>query len=77
MGRGTLWSKRPLVGYAFGGVRDVGFGIYARCDQIRSSLQERWAGKSWLLDHFMKACLLHHVVSPFAFLQALLQSCHE
>ncbi len=46
LGRGTLWSKRPLLGYAFGGLRDVGFGVYARVDQIRGSLQERWAGMS-------------------------------
>ncbi len=46
LGRGTLWSKRPLLGYAFGGLRDVGFGVYARVDRIRGSLQERWAGMS-------------------------------
>jgi len=46
LGRGTLWSKRPLLGYAFGGLRDVGFGVYARVDRIRGSLQERWAGVS-------------------------------
>ncbi|DBA76614.1 TPA: hypothetical protein ACH3X2_008662 [Trebouxia sp. C0005] len=45
LGRGTLWSKRPLLGYAFGGLRDVGFGVYARVDRIRGSLQERWAGQ--------------------------------
>lgn len=45
LGRGALWSKRPLIGYAFGGLRDAGFGIYARVDQIRNTLQGRWAGK--------------------------------
>ena len=44
LGRGTLWSKRPVFGYLMGGCREAGFGVYARCDNIRKLLKRRWAG---------------------------------
>ncbi|KAL3142652.1 hypothetical protein ABBQ38_002961 [Trebouxia sp. C0009 RCD-2024] len=44
LGRGTLWSKRPLLGYLMGGCRDAGFGVYAKCGHLQHLLKERWAG---------------------------------
>ena len=45
LGRGALWSKRPVFGYLMGGCRDAGFGVYAKCGILRKLLKRRWAGK--------------------------------
>ena len=45
LGRGTLWSKRPWLGYFMGGLRDGGFGVYAKCGKLKQTLQQRWAGE--------------------------------
>ena len=49
LGRGALWSPRPLLGYAFGGIRDAGFGLYGRCNFLKAILEDRWAGKPLLM----------------------------
>ena len=45
IGRGALFSPRPLFGYALGGIRDAGFGVYAKCSHLKAVLEDRWAGE--------------------------------
>lgn len=46
LGRGAIWTPRPLLGYAFGGVRNAGIGLYGRCENLKAMLEDRWAGKA-------------------------------
>ena len=42
-----MWGARPVLGWAFGGKRIGGFGIYAKVLELRTHL-EKWAGKTFL-----------------------------
>ncbi|CAL8471588.1 g11130 [Coccomyxa elongata] len=44
LARGHHFSPHPIVGYTFGGRRDFAFGIYARADEARELLKDKWAG---------------------------------
>ncbi len=55
LARGNHFSPHPIVGYTFGGRRDFAFGVYARADEARELLKEKWAGEPVSFSHFLVA----------------------